>query len=157
VERGVRSVLEGRCEVKQFDMDTKRYKTTTEIEQKAHEAKILIDTWQPDVVIAADDNAAKYVIMAFYKDHRIPFVFCGINWTVEEYGFPYRNATGMIEVAPGGACLPGQLALCQRCLKSGTVRGICPGITRGLSVSGSYCIFDPHAPGRPDNFCAGHA
>jgi ABC-type uncharacterized transport system substrate-binding protein len=38
--------------------------------------------------------------MAFYKDHRIPFVFCGINWTVEEYGFPYRNATGMIEVAP---------------------------------------------------------
>ena len=100
VERGVRSILEGRCELKQFDMDTKRYKTTTEIEQKARQAKELIDTWQPDVVIAADDNAAQYVIMPFYKDHRIPFVFCGINWTVEEYGFPYRNATGMIEVAP---------------------------------------------------------
>ena len=100
VEHGVRSVLEGRCELKQFDMDTKRYKTTQEIEQKAREAKALIDTWQPDVVIAADDNAAKYVIMPFYKDHRIPFVFCGINWTVEEYGFPYRNATGMVEVAP---------------------------------------------------------
>jgi ABC-type uncharacterized transport system substrate-binding protein len=100
VEHGVRSVLEGRCELKQFDMDTKRYKAPKEIEQKALEAKALIDTWQPDVVIAADDNAAKYVVMAFYKNHRIPFVFCGINWTVEEYGFPYRNATGMVEVAP---------------------------------------------------------
>jgi ABC-type uncharacterized transport system substrate-binding protein len=40
--------------------------------------------------------------MPFYKDHRIPFVFCGINWTVEEYGLPYKNATGMVEVAPVG-------------------------------------------------------
>ena len=30
----------------------------------------------------------------------MPFVFCGINWTASEYGFPYDNATGMIEVAP---------------------------------------------------------
>jgi ABC-type uncharacterized transport system substrate-binding protein len=81
-------------------MDTKRYKTPQEIEQKARDAKALIDTWQPDVVIAADDNAAKYVVMPFFKDHHIPFVFCGINWTVEEYGLPYRNATGMVEVAP---------------------------------------------------------
>src|SRR5437588_510727 len=38
--------------------------------------------------------------VSFYKDHAIPFVFCGINWTVKEYGFPYQNVTGMIEVAP---------------------------------------------------------
>ncbi|WP_089721758.1 ABC transporter substrate-binding protein, partial [Candidatus Entotheonella palauensis] len=64
------------------------------------EAKRLIETWQPDVVITADDNAAKYIIKPFYKDHKIPFVFCGINWTVKEYGFPYQNVTGMIEIAP---------------------------------------------------------
>jgi ABC-type uncharacterized transport system substrate-binding protein len=100
VERGVRSVLDGRCELKQFNMDTKRHKEVAMIKQKALEAKQLIESWQPDVVITADDNAAKYIIKPFYKDQPTPFVFCGVNWTVKEYGFPYRNVTGMIEVAP---------------------------------------------------------
>jgi len=100
VERGVRSVLEGQCDVRQFDLDAKRHKEAQTLEQKALEAKALIDSWQPDIVITADDEAAKYLVMPFYKDHSLPFVFCGINWTVAEYGFPYRNATGMVEVAP---------------------------------------------------------
>jgi ABC-type uncharacterized transport system substrate-binding protein len=100
VESGLRAVLEGRCDVRQFDMDAKRQKEAPALEQKAREAKALIESWQPDVVITADDEAAKYLVMPFYKNHTIPFVFCGINWTVEEYGFPYRNVTGMVEVAP---------------------------------------------------------
>lgn len=100
VESGVRSVLEGRCEVRQIHMDAKHQKEAQVLEQKALAAKALIESWQPDVVITADDEAAKYLIMPHYKDHTLPFVFCGINWTVEEYGFPYRNATGMVEVAP---------------------------------------------------------
>jgi ABC-type uncharacterized transport system substrate-binding protein len=100
VESGVRSVLEGRCDVRQFDMDAKREKEALTLERKALEAKAIIESWQPDVVITADDEAAKYLVMPLYKNHTIPFVFCGINWTVEEYGFPYRNATGMVEVAP---------------------------------------------------------
>ncbi|MBL3529352.1 MAG: hypothetical protein JMN27_17120 [gamma proteobacterium endosymbiont of Lamellibrachia anaximandri] len=100
VERGVRSVLEGKCEFKQFDMDTKRNKDLEYKKAKGLEAKNLIDSWQPDVVITADDNAAKFVIQAHYKDHTIPFVFCGVNWTVKEYGFPYSNVTGMVEIAP---------------------------------------------------------
>ncbi len=100
VERGIRATIGDQCELKQFDMDTKRNKQPHHIQQKALEAKTLIDIWQPDVVITADDNAAKYIIKPFYKDHTIPFVFCGINWTVHEYGFPYQNVTGMIEIAP---------------------------------------------------------
>ncbi len=100
VERGVRATIGKQCELKQFDMDTKRHKDLSHIEQKAREAKDLIETWKPDVVITADDNAAKYIIKPFYKDHLIPFVFCGINWTVKEYGFPYQNVIGMIEIAP---------------------------------------------------------
>ncbi len=100
VERGIRSTIGEQCELKQFDMDTKRNKDQSYIQQKALEAKTLIETWQPDVVITADDNAAKYIIKPFYKDHPMPFVFCGINWTVTEYGFPYQNVTGMIEIAP---------------------------------------------------------
>jgi len=100
IEQSLRSVLRGRCEIRQFDMDTKRYKSEGEIKQKALEAKRLVETWRPDVVITADDNAAKHVIQPYFEDHEIPFVFCGVNWTVEEYGFPYSNVTGMIEVAP---------------------------------------------------------
>ena len=100
VERGLRSVLEGKCDIRQFDMDTKRNKQEESKRSKGLEAKQLIEQWQPDIVITADDNAAKYLIQAHYKDHEIPFVFCGINWTAAEYGFPYSNVTGMVEVAP---------------------------------------------------------
>ena len=100
VERGLRSVLEPHCELQQYDMDTKRNKSEADKHKAAFEARHIIDTWQPDVVITADDNAAKYLIVPYYKDHELPFVFAGINWTVEEYGFPYSNVTGMIEVAP---------------------------------------------------------
>lgn len=100
VERGLRSALNGQCELRQFDMDTKRHKNEAFKKKAALEAKALIDSWQPDVVIAADDNAAKYLIAPYFRDSDIPFVFCGVNWTVEEYGFPYRNVTGMLEVAP---------------------------------------------------------
>ncbi|MCU7885222.1 MAG: ABC transporter substrate-binding protein [Candidatus Thiodiazotropha sp. (ex Lucinoma annulata)] len=100
VENGLRSTLLDRCEIKQFDMDSKRHKDEVSIKKAALEAKKLIEAWMPDVVIIADDNAAKYLIQPFFKDHRIPFVFCGINWNVDGYGFPYSNATGMVEVAP---------------------------------------------------------
>ncbi len=100
VERGLRSVLDGRCEVRQFDMDTKRHKDETSKRRAAEEARALVESWEPDVVITADDNAAKYLIAPYYRDADVPFVFCGVNWTATEYGFPYSNVTGMVEVAP---------------------------------------------------------
>lgn len=100
IEQGIRSVLKGKCELRQFDMDTKRRKSEAEKKERALAAKAIIDSWRPDIVITADDNAAKYLIKPYYKDHALPFVFCGLNWTAAEYGFPYSNATGMIEVAP---------------------------------------------------------
>ena len=98
VELGLRSTLQGECEIKQFDMDTKRNKDETSIKQAALAAKALIDEWQPDVVITADDNAAKHVIASHYRDAPIPFVFCGVNWSVEEYGFPYANTLSLIHI-----------------------------------------------------------
>ena len=100
VERGIRTTLDGKCEIKQFNMDTKRNKDPEYKKKTGLEAKQLIDSWKPDIVITADDNAARYVIQAHYKDSTIPFIFCGVNWTADEYGFPYTNVTGMVEVAP---------------------------------------------------------
>ncbi len=100
IEQGVRKTLAGRCELHQINMDTKRQQEPDTIQRKALEIKRFIDSWQPDVVIAADDNASKYVVVPYLKDVAIPVVFCGINWTVDEYGYPYKNVTGMVEVAP---------------------------------------------------------
>jgi ABC-type uncharacterized transport system substrate-binding protein len=100
VERGLKQNIGDQCELKQFDMDTKRHKDEVSKQRAAREARDLILSWKPDVVITADDNAAKYVIQPFFKDHDTPFVFCGINWNVDAYGFPYTNTTGMVEVAP---------------------------------------------------------
>ena len=100
VERGLRATLEGHCELRQFDMDTKRHKEEAHKRRAAEQAKAIIESWQPDVVITADDNAAKYLVAEYYRDAALPFVFAGVNWTAREYGFPFSNVTGMVEVAP---------------------------------------------------------
>lgn len=100
IESSLRKVLGGHCSIIQFDMDTKRNRGESFIRQKAREAKELIENSEPDVVITSDDNAAKFVIQKYFKDSAIPFVFCGVNWTAKEYGFPYKNVTGIIEVTP---------------------------------------------------------
>ncbi len=100
VEEEIRAVLEGHCNIQQFYMDTKRNREPEFARKKALEAKALIIDSEPDVVITSDDNSALYLIKPHFKDAEIPFVFCGINWSVEEYGLPYSNATGMVEVGP---------------------------------------------------------
>ncbi len=100
VEKGIQQTLKEKpVELKKFYMDTKRQRDPEQIKQAALEAKAEIDRYQPDVVITADDNAAKHVIQPFYEDADIPFVFCGVNWDASVYGFPYRNTTGMEEVS----------------------------------------------------------
>lgn len=100
IERGLARRLGETCELKRFYMDTLRNKAAEHAEAKAAEAMRLIEAMRPDVVIACDDPASKYLVMPYLKNAAIPVVFCGVNWTVEPYGYPYRNVTGMIEVAP---------------------------------------------------------
>ncbi|VAW74251.1 hypothetical protein MNBD_GAMMA15-1813 [hydrothermal vent metagenome] len=100
IEKGVEETLRGKCELKKFYMDTKRNTHPEFAKKKALEAKSLIEEYRPDIVIASDDNASRYLVSRYYKDSSLPFVFCGVNWTADEYGYPYRNVTGMVEVAP---------------------------------------------------------
>lgn len=101
VESGIQKVLSNKpdIELKIFRMDSKRNKSEENKKEAALKAKALIETWNPDIVIAADDNASKYIILPYFKDTELPFVFCGVNWTVHEYGFPCSNVTGMQERA----------------------------------------------------------
>mgnify|MGYP000890672263 CR=1 FL=1 len=89
---------ESGAELKIHRMDTKRNKTVEFKQKAALDAKKLIESFQPDVVIATDDNASKYLLAPYYKGSSIPFVFAGVNWDATPYGFPTSNITGMVEV-----------------------------------------------------------
>lgn len=100
IEQGVRSVLKGKCALTQFNMNTKVHPSPAFARAQGLKARRMIQQLHPDVVIAADDNASRYVVMPFFRNAALPIVFCGVNWDVQRYGYPYRNATGMVEVAP---------------------------------------------------------
>jgi ABC-type uncharacterized transport system substrate-binding protein len=105
VEKGVHNVLDGTgIDLKFVRMDTKRNPDEAFAKKAGEQVKAEIDAFKPDVVIAADDNAQKYVIVPFYKGTNLPIVFAAVNWDASIYGYPTSNITGMIEVE-----LPGQL------------------------------------------------
>jgi len=100
ISRVITDELKNSCEVISFNMDTKRNKNIDFIKAQALKAKNLIEKVKPDIVLTSDDNAAKFLIVPYFKDSKIPFIFSGVNWTAEKYGFPFKNVTGMIEVNP---------------------------------------------------------
>lgn len=100
IDRGATGVLKGECEIRRFFLDSKRNKSPEFIQNKAEEARALIESWKPNVVIAADDNASKYVVVPYLKGGETPVLFCGVNWEAKRYGFPASNVTGMVEVSP---------------------------------------------------------
>jgi len=100
ITKGVRDTLEGSgVTLEIYRMDTKRNTSEEFKVNSGLKAKAIIEEFRPDVVIASDDNASKYIIAKFYKDADLPFVFCGLNWDASIYGYPYNNVTGMVEVA----------------------------------------------------------
>lgn len=99
--QGVREAIKGKkVTLSIHRMDTKRNKSAEFKKQAALKAKKVIAGFNPDIVVAADDNASKYLIMPYYKDAQLPFIFCGVNYEGEKYGYPYSNVTGMVEIAP---------------------------------------------------------
>lgn len=96
----IEGVLEGTgVELRVIEMDTKRNPGKAFIRLAVENANAAIEDFRPDLVIASDDNAVKYLLMPFYRNADLPFVFCCVNWDASGYGLPYENATGMVEVA----------------------------------------------------------
>ena len=100
VDRGIQQQLKNKCRIKTFYMNSKKVKSPEKLHEIGLLAKNFIEESLPDVVIISDDNAAEYVLEAHFKNHHLPFVFCAINNSAKHYGLPYKNTTGMIEVAP---------------------------------------------------------
>jgi ABC-type uncharacterized transport system substrate-binding protein len=100
VAEGIRATLAGRATLSTFHMDVKHRGSPSQIAEVSEEARDAIRAAQPDVIIASDDAAVKYVVVPHYKDGPIPVVFCGVNWSADPYGLPTPHVTGMVEVSP---------------------------------------------------------
>ena len=99
-QRGIEQVLKAAgvpCRV--VYMDTKRRKSSEEIQAAAAQARMVIDTSKPDIVVMSDDNPVRHVLVPWYMNAAVPFVFCGVNWDCSRYGLPCTNVTGMLEVS----------------------------------------------------------
>jgi hypothetical protein len=97
-ENGYPAAGTGAVQLRILHMDTKRNQTEEFKVMAASKVQNEIESWQPDLVICSDDNAAKYLIAPHYIGSEIPFVFCGINHDASEYGFPAENITGILEI-----------------------------------------------------------
>jgi ABC transporter substrate binding protein len=97
-DAAVKALSSAGVQVKVVYMDTKNNPSEDFKEKAGFEVKKIIKGYRPDVLIVADDNAFKYVVAPYYRDAKLPVVFCGINWDISEYGAPYKNTTGMIEI-----------------------------------------------------------
>jgi ABC-type uncharacterized transport system substrate-binding protein len=97
INRGIQENLRSDQEYRTFYMDTKRHPSTEWKTKAAREAKDLVKTYQPQVVIAVDDNAQSYFVQEYLGRSPIQFVFCGVNEEPQNYGYPSTNVTGILE------------------------------------------------------------
>jgi ABC-type uncharacterized transport system substrate-binding protein len=96
VQEGVDSVLAETCDVKYFYMDTKR--DLAGGPQKAEEAYALYQEFQPDGIIAVDDNAQSMFVVKYLKDNvDTPIMFSAVNGEPEDYGYPTATISGILE------------------------------------------------------------
>lgn len=105
IRRGFVKIMKARSDVsvKFHWMDTKRNMSEEACKLAGLEAKKIIKRFKPDVMVASDDNASKYVVFPyFYKKSNLPVVFCGINADISDYGYPNENSTGIVEKYLGG-------------------------------------------------------
>lgn len=96
IKEGIDSVLAAASEIRYFYMDTK--KNPSGGEKKAKEAYLLYQKFQPDGVIACDDNAQSVFVVPYLKDKvKTPVMFSGVNAAPEKYGYPATNVSGILE------------------------------------------------------------
>ena len=99
IEEGLREVFtDTGLAMEVFRMDTKRHGDEAWGRAAAARAAEVVAQFRPDVLIASDDNAQKFLVAPRYLNTALPVVFCGVNWDASMYGYPAANVTGMIEV-----------------------------------------------------------
>lgn len=96
IEQGIRETLPDSVELRIFRMDTKG-RSVEYMEQAGAAAVEFIQAHRPEVVIACDDNASKFMVPKLPKNPPA-LVVCGINWSHSAYTYPPMTS-GMLEVS----------------------------------------------------------
>lgn len=87
-------------QLESFFLDSKRNPSSESISENVALASEQIQKFKPELIIASDDDAVKYLVVPHLRGKEIPVVFCGVNWSADQYGLPAANVTGMLEVLP---------------------------------------------------------
>ncbi len=99
ISRGIRKGFFGSgVELKVWHMDTLRNGSEVYGQQAGALARKVVEEYHPDVVIASDDNAQRFLVVPYLMGSNLPLVFCGVNRDPREYGYPAPNVTGMHEI-----------------------------------------------------------
>lgn len=93
------SFSEEEVELKMFYLDSKRL-TEDQLVQRTDSIREILLSIKPDILIISDDYAVKHLAERSAKDAGIPVVFCGVNWSADQYELPRNLVTGMLEVLP---------------------------------------------------------
>ncbi len=101
IMRGIRETLTSdKFDLQILFIDSKRQTSLERLSEKIDSARNFILDFKPDVLIVSDDYAVKYLVNPFFNQFDIPIVFCGVNWSAEQYNLSPSHITGMIEVLP---------------------------------------------------------
>lgn len=83
-----------------FFLDAKRDPAESSLRRRAGQLAAEIRAYRPEVLLASDDDALKFLVVPHFLHGPFPVVFCGVNWSSEPYGLPNANSTGMVETVP---------------------------------------------------------
>jgi ABC-type uncharacterized transport system substrate-binding protein len=99
VNVGLDRVLNGKpFAIRRHYMDTKRHPEKEYAEKAGIVARRAIDEYRPDIIIAIDDDAQRYVAKYYTLSPSIKIVFAGINGQATPYGYDKaKNVTGILE------------------------------------------------------------
>ncbi|MCZ7647514.1 MAG: hypothetical protein M5U26_20030 [Planctomycetota bacterium] len=102
IDVGIKRGLANRpYNVRYHYMDTKRHPFPEFMEKAGVTARRMINEWQPDIIIAIDDNAQKYVAKHYIDDPSKVILFSGLNAELQDYGYDKaKNVSGIIERIP---------------------------------------------------------
>jgi ABC-type uncharacterized transport system substrate-binding protein len=102
INEGLMRILKKRpYSIRWHYMDTKRHPSEKFKQKAGITARTLIKKWNPDILIAIDDNAQGYVARHFLNDPSMNIVFTGVNATAKDYGYDKaNNVTGILERIP---------------------------------------------------------
>ncbi len=92
------STEDGTLELNEYWLNAKYYTSRDYMVNIAAAAQRAIEQFEPDIVIATDDQAVKWVV-AKWDDETLPFVFAGLNTPVDEIRglSEHTNVTGVME------------------------------------------------------------